>query len=185
MTEDLATIFNTASSVFSIDDKYIELMPMWFRKLDWTYSQSRMRSESWFLNKSLSIKKKKKKNSQKFCSGASLVKSWPCKAGDTDLTLGPGRPHLPRSNWACVPKPLRPSRHRPGAPQREAQQREACATRGSSPHSPQPETAHTHAATKTQGTQTATEQIHKTTDKKGCLVLKRKKDKFCSGTGAC
>ena len=37
--------------------------------------------------------------------GASVVEDPPVKAGDTDLIPGPGRPHMPQNNQACVPQP--------------------------------------------------------------------------------
>ena len=35
-----------------------------------------------------------------------MVESLPANAGDTGLSPGPGRSHMPRSNWACEPQLL-------------------------------------------------------------------------------
>ena len=39
-------------------------------------------------------------------SGGAVVKNPPANAGDTDSSPGPGRFHMPRSNYACVPQLL-------------------------------------------------------------------------------
>ena len=36
-----------------------------------------------------------------------MVESLPADAGDTGSSPGPGRSHMPRSNWACEPQLLR------------------------------------------------------------------------------
>ena len=58
--------------------------------------------------------------------GGTVVKNPPANAGDTGLSPGPGRSHMPRSNWACTPQLLSPcatttEAHVPGAhaPQQE------------------------------------------------------------------
>ena len=38
--------------------------------------------------------------------GGTVVKTLPANAGDTGLSPGPGRSHMPRSNWACAPQLL-------------------------------------------------------------------------------
>ena len=38
--------------------------------------------------------------------GGAVVKSLPANAGDTGLIPGPGRSHMPRSNWARAPQLL-------------------------------------------------------------------------------
>ena len=38
------------------------------------------------------------KNGQRGFPGGTVVKSLPANAGDTDLSRGPGRSHMPRSN---------------------------------------------------------------------------------------
>ena len=38
--------------------------------------------------------------------GGAVVKNPPANAGDTGLLPGPGRSHMPRSNWARVPQLL-------------------------------------------------------------------------------
>ena len=38
--------------------------------------------------------------------GGAVVESLPANAGDTGSSPGPGRPHMPRSNWAREPQLL-------------------------------------------------------------------------------
>ena len=38
--------------------------------------------------------------------GGAVVKNPPANAGDVDLSPGPGRSHMPRSNKACAPQLL-------------------------------------------------------------------------------
>ena len=38
--------------------------------------------------------------------GGAVVKNLPANAGDTDSSSGPGRSHMPQSNWACAPQLL-------------------------------------------------------------------------------
>ena len=38
--------------------------------------------------------------------GGAVVKNPPANAGDTGSSPGPGRSHMPRNNWACVPQLL-------------------------------------------------------------------------------
>ena len=40
--------------------------------------------------------------------GGAVVKNPPANAGDTGLSPGPGRSHMPRSNWAREPQLLSP-----------------------------------------------------------------------------
>ena len=40
--------------------------------------------------------------------GGAMVKNPPANAGDTGSSPGPGRSHMPRSNYARVPQLLRP-----------------------------------------------------------------------------
>ena len=47
----------------------------------------------------------KKENSRDFPGGA-VVKNLPASAGDTGSSPGPGRSHMPRSNWAREPQLL-------------------------------------------------------------------------------
>ena len=55
-----------------------------------------------------------------------MVKNTPANAGDMGSIPGPGRSHMPQSNWACVPQLLSPHAAtaearvpRAGAPQQE------------------------------------------------------------------
>ena len=57
----------------------------------------------------------KKVDSWDFPAGA-VVKNPPANAGDTGSSPGPGRSHMPRSNWACAPQ-LLSLRSRAHAPQ--------------------------------------------------------------------
>ena len=41
--------------------------------------------------------------------GGAVVKNPPANAGDTGLTPGPGRAHMPQSYWAHVPQLLKPA----------------------------------------------------------------------------
>ena len=38
--------------------------------------------------------------------GGAVVRNLPANAGDTGSSPGPGRSHMPRSNWACEPQLL-------------------------------------------------------------------------------
>ena len=38
--------------------------------------------------------------------GGEVIKNLPANAGDTGLRPGPGRSHMPQSNWALVPQLL-------------------------------------------------------------------------------
>ena len=71
--------------------------------------------------------------------GDLVVKNPPANAGDTGSIPGPGRPHMPQSNWACAPQLLslcsrarglqllKPLHRRPCAPQQEkSPKQEAC-----------------------------------------------------------
>ena len=42
-----------------------------------------------------------------------VVKNPPANAGDTGSSPGPGRSHMPQSNWAHVPQLLKPARLEP------------------------------------------------------------------------
>ena len=57
----------------------------------------------------MALKEKKKllklSNDQDFPGGA-VVKNPPANAGDTGSSPGPGRSHIPRSNWARAPQLL-------------------------------------------------------------------------------
>ena len=94
-----------------------------------------------------------------FPDGA-VVKNLPASAGDTGSIPGPGRSHMPWSNWARVPQllSLHATTTEARVPRARArQQREAtamrnpCPARKSSPHSPQLE--RTRTAMKTQRSQ--------------------------------
>ena len=45
--------------------------------------------------------------------GGAVVKNPPANAGDTGSSLGPGRSHMPRSNYARVPQLLKPTHLEP------------------------------------------------------------------------
>ena len=60
--------------------------------------------------------------------GGAVVKNLPANAGDTGLSPGPGRSHMPRSDWACVPQLL--SLHATSA--------EACEPRACAPQQEKP-----------------------------------------------
>ena len=45
--------------------------------------------------------------------GGAVVKNPPANAGDTGSSPGPGRSHMPRSNKACKPQLLKPTRLEP------------------------------------------------------------------------
>ena len=97
--------------------------------------------------------------------GGAVVKNPPANAGDTSLSPGLGRSHMPRSNkpmrhsyWACA---LEPTSHNHWSPRtyspcfttREATaMRSLCTTTKNSPRSPQLEKS-LHAAMKTQRSQ--------------------------------
>ena len=53
-------------------------------------------------------------------AGGTVVKNPPANAGDTGSIPGPGRSHMPRSNWACAPQLLKPARLEPVPPRWEA-----------------------------------------------------------------
>ena len=46
------------------------------------------------------------KNGVKGFPGGAVVENLPANAGDTGSSPGPGRSHMPRSNWACEPQLL-------------------------------------------------------------------------------
>ena len=60
--------------------------------------------------------------------GGTVVKSLPANAGDTCSSPGPGRSHMPQSNWACVPQLLSPC-----AATTEAHAPRACASQQEKP----------------------------------------------------
>ena len=90
--------------------------------------------------------------------GGTVVKKPPANAGDAGLIPGPGRFHLPRSNWDRELQPLKPPclqpvlRNEPRTPQPErarSQQQEPCTpqperarSQQREPRTPQPERAH-------------------------------------------
>ena len=67
--------------------------------------------------------------------GGPVVKNPPANAGDTGSSPGPGRSHMPRSNWAREPQLLKPTRSRARVPQLvspRAATTEACVPRAHS-----------------------------------------------------
>ena len=76
----------------------------------------------WFLSAKLLV--------QDFPGGA-VVKNPPANAGDTGSSPGPGRSHMPRSNWVRAPQllSLRSRAREPQLPSPRATTTEACAPR--------------------------------------------------------
>ena len=58
------------------------------------------------------MKKGSRSNERDF-PGGTVVKNPPASAGDTGLSPGPGRSHMPRSNWAHAPQLLKPAHLEP------------------------------------------------------------------------
>ena len=64
------------------------------------------------------------KNQYRGFSGGTVLKNPPANAGDTGSSPGPGRSHMPRSNWVREPQLLSP----------RATTTEACVLRARAPH---------------------------------------------------
>ena len=96
------------------------------------------------------IKNKQTKKNNRDFPGGSVVGNPPANAGDTGSSPGPGGSHMPRSDWARVPRllSLRSGAREPQLLSPCSTTREATARRGShtamksGPRSPQSEEAH-------------------------------------------
>ena len=83
--------------------------------------------------------------------GGTVVKNPPANAGDTGLIPGPGRSHMPQSNWARAPQllSLRSRAHEPQLLNPRATTTEARTPRACAPQQEKPPQREARAAAKT------------------------------------